>query len=95
MAKRTKITTNKSVFSVFGGVPWRTVFIAAGVAVVAPYFLRRFMPMLDGRIREITGRDVTLAGKDSVRDVADDLNVGGVSGTIERGIDRVTDRLTH
>ena len=43
----------------------------------------------------VSAKDVTLAGKDSVRDVADDLGVGGVSGKINRTIDRVGDRLSH
>ncbi len=78
------------------GFNWTTAFWAAGIAIVAPYVLRRIVPLFTtGNADDVSARDVTLAGKDSVRDVADDLGVGGVSGTVNRTIDRVTDHLTH
>jgi hypothetical protein len=77
------------------GFNWQTAILAAGIAIIAPFFLRRIMPLLEGGVEDISARDLKLAGKDSVRDVADDLGVGGVTGTIERGIGRVADRLTH
>lgn len=74
---------------------WRNVFITAGIAILAPYVIRRLMPLFQGNMADLSAKDVAIAGKDSVRDVADDMNVGGVGGTLNRGIDRVTDRLSH
>lgn len=74
---------------------WRNAFIFIGIAALAPYFLRRLMPLLDGRVGNIRASDVGMAGRDSVRDAADDLDVGGVSGKVDRTIDRVADRIQH
>ncbi len=86
------VVKNKSFF---GGSMWRNVFITAGIAIVAPYVIRRVLPLLRKDPMDVKPRDWAIAGKDSVRDVADDLGVGGVSGTINRAVDRVTDRLPH
>lgn len=77
------------------GFNWQTAILAAGIAIVAPFFLRRIIPLIQGGVEDVSAKDVTLAGKDSLRDVADDLGVGGVTGTLERGVDRIADRLTH
>lgn len=85
MAKRIQATT--------GGFNWNYILMAAGVAILAPYVIRRVMPLLSRDPMNVTGRDVALAGKDAVRDAADDLNVGGIKGTLGRAVDRVADRL--
>lgn len=85
--------TNRTILG--ARVNWTNALFVAGIAILAPYVLRRLMPLLDGRVRNATVDDVALAGRDSVRDVADDLDIGGASGTINRTIDRVTDRLSH
>ena len=77
------------------GFNWPTAFIAAGVAIIAPFLVRRLMPLLEGRLSDISAGDVMLAGKDSVRDAADDMGVGGISGTLSRGVDRAVDHLKH
>ena len=74
---------------------WRNIFITAGIAILAPYVIRRVLPLLRRDPMDVTARDWTIAGKDSVRDAADDLGVGGVSGKLNRAVDRVTDRLSH
>ncbi len=81
--------------SYFGGSMWRNIFITAGIAIVAPYVIRRVLPLLRKDPMDVTANDWAIAGKDSVRDVADDLGVGGVSGTLNRAVDRVGDRLRH
>ncbi len=73
----------------------RNIFITAGIAIVAPYVIRRVLPLLRRDPMNVTPNDWAVAGKDSVRDVADDLGVGGVSGTLNRAVGRVTDRLPH
>jgi hypothetical protein len=77
------------------GFNWPTAFAAAGIAIIAPFLVRRLMPLLEGRLSDVSASDVMLAGKDSVRDAADDMNVGGLSGTVSRGVDRVVDHLKH
>ncbi len=81
----------------FLGVPlsWRSLIMTAGIAFIAPYIVRRVMPLLDGRSLNPTADNFILAGKNAVRDAADDLNVGGVSGKLNRTVDRVTDQITH
>ena len=91
MAKNNVVVEKRS----FIGFNWQTALFAAGVAILAPYVIRRVLPLIDGRVAGADTDDLALAGKDSVRDVADDLGVGGVSGTINRAIGRVTDRLSH
>lgn len=71
----------------------RNILIAAGIAFLAPYVVRRVLPLLQGDAADTSPRDLKIAGKDAVRDAADDLGVGGVKGTFKRGIDRVADRL--
>jgi hypothetical protein len=87
MATRTNTT--------FFGFNWRTVFMTAGIAILAPYLIRRMLPLIQGNAADVTAGDVMVAGKDSARDVADDLGVGGVSGSLSRGVDRVVDHLSH
>jgi hypothetical protein len=72
---------------------FRNILIAAGIAFIAPYVVRRVLPLLQGDAMDASPNDFRIAGKDAVRDAADDLGVGGVSGTLKRGIDRVADRL--
>ena len=74
---------------------WRNIFLTAGIAIVAPYVIRRVLPLLRRNAGDISANDIAVAGKDSVRDVADDLGVGGMSGTLNRAVDRVADRLPH
>jgi hypothetical protein len=77
----------------FGLQRW---LIVAGVAIVAPYVLNRFFGLLNFRgLGNVTANDVALAGKDGVRDAADDMNVGGVSGKIKRTAGRVVDHLNN
>ena len=71
----------------------RNILIAAGLAFLAPYVVRRVLPLLQGNIEDTSPRDLKIAGKDAVRDAADDLGIGGIKGTLKRGIDRVADRL--
>ena len=70
----------------------RNALILGGVVFLAPYFIRRLAPLLNNWF-DVTLRDVNIASKDSVRDAADDLEVGGVSGKINRTVGRVTDRM--
>jgi hypothetical protein len=81
----------------FLGVPmsWRNIAMVAGLAFIAPYIVRRVMPLLDGRSLNPTSDDFILAGKNAARDAADDLDVGGVSGKLNRTVDRVADQITH
>lgn len=72
---------------------WNYLFVTIGLAVIAPYVLRRIVPLLN-RPMDATGRDVSIAGKDAIRDAADDFGVGGFSGTVNRAVGRVTDRLS-
>ncbi|RYZ72708.1 MAG: hypothetical protein EOP05_10735 [Proteobacteria bacterium] len=73
---------------------FRNIAIAAGLAFLAPYVVRRVLPLLQGdAAMDSSPRDFKIAGKDAVRDAADDLGVGGIKGTFKRGIDRVADRL--
>lgn len=74
---------------------WRNAFITAGIAFIAPYVVRRMLPLLRAGLENITAGEVGVAGRDSVRDAADDLGVGGMSGKVSRGVDRVTDHLQH
>jgi hypothetical protein len=71
----------------------RNFAIAAGALVVAPYVLNRLFRLANRGLGNVTANDVALAGKDGVRDAADDLNVGGVSGTLKRAAGRVSDHL--
>ena len=80
---------------ILGRFSFKGVLMAAGIAIVAPYLIRRLLPLFQGDAADVSANDIALAGKDSIRDVADDLGVGGVSGTISRGVDRVADRLAH
>jgi hypothetical protein len=73
---------------------WNYLFITAGIAILAPYVLRRIVPLLNRGAENVSGRDVSIAGKDAVRDAADDFGVGGFSGTVNRAVGRVTDRLS-
>ena len=86
------VETKKDFFS---GSMLRNIFITAGIAIVAPYVIRRMLPLLRKDPMDTTANDWTVAGKDSVRDVADDLGVGGISGTLNRAVGRVADRLPH
>ena len=76
------------------GFNFRTMIIAAGLMFVVPYLVRRLRPLIEDYMDTDLG-DVIVAGKDAVRDVADDLGIGGVSGKVSRGADRVGDRLSH
>jgi hypothetical protein len=76
-------------------LPWRNILFTAGIAFLAPYIIRRVLPLLRRDPMGVSAGDVSLAGKDAVRDAADDLEIGGVSGKVNRTIDRVTDRLRH
>ena len=71
----------------------RNLILAAGVAVVAPYIIRRVLPLINRGLGNITGNDMALAGKDGIRDAADKFNVGGVGGTLKRAAGRVSDHL--
>ena len=79
----------------FIGFNFQTAIIAAGIAILAPYVIRRVLPLLQGDVGNVNANDLIVAGKDSVRDAADDMGVGGISGTLSRGVDRVADRLAH
>ena len=72
----------------------QNILITAAVAILAPYVIRRMLPLFTENPENTSARDVLLAGKDSVRDAADDLGVGGVSGSLKRGLDRVADHLS-
>jgi hypothetical protein len=78
----------KSIFSL------QNILITAGIAILAPYVIRRVLPLLTNNPENTSARDLTVAGKDSLRDAADDLGVGGLSGTLKRGMDRVADHLS-
>lgn len=71
----------------------RNLIIAAGFLALAPYVIRRVLPLINRGLGTITGNDVLLAGKDSVRDAADDLNVGGLRGTLKRAGGRIADHV--
>ena len=72
----------------------RNIVLAIGAAVLLPYLLRRLMPLFSDNPEDMSARDLILAGKDSVRDAADDFNVGGVTGTLQRGVNRVVDHMS-
>ena len=67
--------------------------ITAGVIIVAPYILNRVLGLMGRGIGNVTGNDLALAGKDGVRDAADDMNVGGVTGRVKRAAGRVVDHV--
>lgn len=92
---RHKQTTAVSTRKFAIGMNWQTVLMSVGIAVLAPYLFRRLRPLFEDGLMNITGRDVALAGKDSVRDAADDLEVGGVSGKVKRTVNRAVDHLSH
>lgn len=73
----------------------RNVFMTAALAFIAPYVIRRLLPLVRRGLDTITAGEVGVAGRDSVRDAADDLGVGGVSGKISRGVDRAADHISH
>ena len=52
------------------------------------------MPLLTENPEDTSARDLIVAGKDSVRDAADDFGVGGLTGTVKRGVNRVADHLS-
>lgn len=89
------MATNNRVIATTSFFSWRNAFITAGIAILAPYVIRRVLPLLRRDPMDVSANDVTLAGKDSLRDAADDLGVGGVSGKLNRAVDRVADRFTH
>lgn len=70
----------------------RNALILGGIVFLAPYFIRRLAPLFSSWF-DVSLRDVNVASKDSVRDAADDLEVGGVSGKINRTVGRVTDHM--
>lgn len=72
----------------------RNIVLAIGAVVLLPYLLRRLMPLFSDNPEDTSARDLILAGKDSVRDAADDFNVGGVTGTLQRGVNRVVDHMS-
>lgn len=76
----------------FGG--WKTVIMAAGFAILAPYVIRRMTALFSRGGTDVSANDVLVAGRDSVRDAADDMNVGGVKGKLSRGVDRAVDHLS-
>lgn len=78
-----------------GAISWRNVFITAGLAFFAPYVIRRMMPLIRTGLRNVSAGRIGVAGRDSVRDAADDLDIGGVSGKLNRGVDRMADHLSH
>ena len=71
----------------------RNLVIAAGALIVAPYVLNRVLALANRGLGNVTGNDVVLAGKDVLRDAADDMNVGGVTGTLKRAAGRVSDHI--
>ena len=77
----------RSIFSL------RYLILAAGIAAVAPYVIRRVLPLLSRGLGNLTGNDVLVAGRDGVRDAADDMNVGGVTGKLKRTGGRLADHL--
>ena len=88
------VNTNSRRINFGGLMNMRNIFIAAGIAILAPYVIRRVLPLLRNS-ENATPNDWAVAGKDSVRDAADDLGVGGISGTLNRAVGRVADRLPH
>lgn len=72
----------------------RNLIIAGAALIVAPYVIQRLLALADRGVGNVTGNDVALAGKDGVRDAADELGIGGVSGTLKRAAGRVKDHLT-
>lgn len=87
MANRNQVQTSRSLFSL------RNLVFAAGAAILIPYLVRRVLPLLDRGLANVTGNDIALAGKDSLRDAADDFNVGGIKGRVNRTVGRVADHL--
>ena len=74
----------------FGMQRW---LITAGVVIVAPYIINRLFGLFGRGIGNVTANDLALAGKDGVRDAADDMNVGGFSGRMKRTAGRVADHV--
>jgi hypothetical protein len=72
---------------------FRNLAFIAGALIVAPYVINRLMGLAQRGFGNVSANDVALAGKDGVRDAADDLNVGGVKGTLKRAAGRVSDHL--
>ncbi len=72
----------------------RNILLAIGAAVLVPYIIRRVMPLLTENPEETSTHDVIVAGKDSIRDAADDFGVGGLTGTVKRGVNRVVDHMS-
>lgn len=71
----------------------RNLALFAGALIVAPYIIRRLLALSERGLGSITANDVVLAGKDGVRDVADDMNVGGLGGFVKRTGGRIADHL--
>lgn len=69
------------------------LLITAGVVIVAPYVINRVYALLQRGLGNVTANDLALAGKDGVRDAADDMNIGGVTGRLKRAAGRVSDHL--
>ncbi len=71
----------------------RNLIFAAGIAAIAPYVIRRVLPLLSRGLGNLTGNDLLLAGKDGARDAADNMNVGGITGKLKRTGGRLADHL--
>jgi hypothetical protein len=69
--------------------------ITAGVIIVAPYIVNRVLGLMGRGLGNVTGNDLALAGKDGVRDAADDFNVGGITGRVKRTAGRVADHIAN
>lgn len=74
-------------------VSLRNLVFIAGALIVAPYVINRLFGLAQRGFGNVTANDVALAGKDGVRDAADDLNVGGFSGKLKRAGGRIADHL--
>ncbi len=82
-----QIQAPRSLFSL------RNLILAAGVAALAPYVIRRVLPLINKGLGNLTGNDLLLAGKDGVRDAADDMKIGGIKGSLKRTAGRISDHV--
>lgn len=87
MAAQRQVPTQTSIFSL------RNLIIAAGVAALAPYVIRRVLPLINRGLGQLTGNGLLLAGKDGLRDAADAMKVGGMTGKLKRAGGRIDDHV--